>query len=271
MSIYEIAAYFFVYGFLGWCTEVAFAAVKERRFVNRGFLNGPICPVYGFGVVSVTVLLAGVKDRLVILYITSVLLVTALEWLTGFILEKTFHHKWWDYSGMPLNLNGYVCLTFSLIWGVACVFIVKVFHPFVVKGVGFIPDWLLISLQVLLGIAIFADLYVTASGILKFNRHLERMDVIAKELHEISEEVGANIYKGVMETVERREEFQKHLSDVSGDAREKVEKLREDYRELAEKNAKHAKRLMKAFPRMESKNHKEAFKEIRERLSKREK
>lgn len=64
MSIYEITAYFFVYGFLGWCTEVAFAAVKERRFVNRGFLSGPICPVYGFGVVSVAVLLGGVKDRI---------------------------------------------------------------------------------------------------------------------------------------------------------------------------------------------------------------
>lgn len=172
---------------------------------------------------------------------------------------------------MPFNLNGYVCPAFSLVWGVACVFIMKVLHPLVMKGVGVLPDWVLIGTQAVFAIAMFADLYVTASGILKFNKHLERMDAIAKELHEISEEVGVNIYKSVMETLERREEIQKHLEDVSDDIKEKSEKLRADYRELAEKNAQNAARLLKAFPRMESKNHEEPFKTIREILGKRKK
>ena len=104
-ELYFITLYFFVYGFLGWCTEVAFAAWKEHRFVNRGFLNGPICPIYGFGVTMVVRFLSPYKANLVLLYITSVILVTALEWLTGFILEKLFHNKWWDYSKMPLNIG----------------------------------------------------------------------------------------------------------------------------------------------------------------------
>ena len=96
MGIYEILAYFFVYGVLGWCVEVAFAAVKEGRFVNRGFLNGPICPIYGVGVVSVIFSLQGFSESLLILYLASAVLVTFIEWLTGYVMDRIFHQKWWD-------------------------------------------------------------------------------------------------------------------------------------------------------------------------------
>ena len=164
--LYYLFQCFFIYAFLGWCTEVAFAAFKERRFVNRGFLNGPICPVYGFGVVAVIHFLTPLRSNLLLLYLGSAILVTAIEWLTGFILEKVFHNKWWDYSNMPLNLNGYVCLLFSLIWGVFCVFIVDVFHPLIDTLLSHIPFLVGIILVCILVIAGLADLYVTASGIL---------------------------------------------------------------------------------------------------------
>ena len=137
MSVYFILLYFFVYGFLGWCTEVAFAGVKEGKFVNRGFLNGPICPIYGVGVAVVVSCLDGLKDNLILLYISSVVLVTALEWFTGFILDKLFHNKWWDYSSMPLNLNGYVCLLFSLIWGCLLYTSSRILFGFITKAEGF--------------------------------------------------------------------------------------------------------------------------------------
>ena len=91
--LYYLFQCFFIYAFLGWCTEVAFAAFKERRFVNRGFLNGPICPVYGFGVVAVIHFLTPLRSNLLLLYLGSAILVTAIEWLTGFILEKVFHNQ----------------------------------------------------------------------------------------------------------------------------------------------------------------------------------
>lgn len=104
MTYYDILFSFFIYGFLGWCSEVAFAAFKQHSFVNRGFLNGPICPIYGIGVTVVVASLQPYVGNLILLYITSTILVTFLEWLTGFLLEKMFHHRWWDYSEMPLNI-----------------------------------------------------------------------------------------------------------------------------------------------------------------------
>lgn len=261
MNGYEIIICFFIYGFLGWCTEVAFAAVKEKRFVNRGFLNGPICPIYGVGVVMVVQLLIPYKSDLILLYTVSVIVVTALEWLTGFALDKIFHNKWWDYSNMPFNLNGYVCLLFSLIWGVACVAIVKWIHPFIYKGVGFLPAWFVISLDVVFGIAILADLFATVSKILKVNKHLERMEEIATELHRISDELGQNISKGVLEVSERRD-------DISEEMAEKIAELKQRYKELAVHNAKSMKRLMKAFPRMTPRKHKEIVEELKNYLKK---
>lgn len=268
MSFYDSILCFFLYGFLGWCTEVAFAAVKEKRFVNRGFLNGPICPVYGFGVVTVVCFLNNWKEDILLLYIASIVVVTAIEWFTGFLLEKLFHNKWWDYSDMPLNLNGYVCLLFSLIWGAGCVVIVKLLHPVFYKGITYIPRPLGIFLIAVLGIAAFADLYATASNILKMNRRLEKMEEIAKELHRISEGLGANIYEDVMEAMEKKDELSEDIKEkmqgVAEDARERSAQLRSSYMELKEKNLKQAKRFLKAFPHMNSKRYKEALKDLQE-------
>ena len=142
MQIYYLMLYFFVYGFLGWCTEVAYATTKQRKFVNRGFLNGPICPIYGVGVTVVVYFLTPYKDNLILLYVLSTVLVTVLEGLTGYLMDKIFHHKWWDYTNQPLNIGGYVCLIFSLVWGVACVLIVRVIHPVIHKILTFIPHTL---------------------------------------------------------------------------------------------------------------------------------
>lgn len=266
MELYEIILCFFIYGFLGWCTEVAFAAGKEQRFVNRGFLNGPICPIYGVGVVAVVVLLEPYENNLFILYVASIIVVTALEWVTGFILEKLFHSKWWDYSNMPLNLNGYVCLLFSLIWGVACVAIVKWIHPFIFKGVKILPVWFGTILLVLLGIGMLADLYVTVTNILQMNRHLARMEEIAAELRKISDELGANISENVLEAIEKKEDIAEDMQEYSEELKERAEELREKYRDIKFKNARSVRRILRAFPRMKSRKHSEAMDDLREYL-----
>ncbi len=297
--MYHYLLNFFIYGFLGWCTEVAFAAFKEHHFVNRGFLNGPICPIYGFGVSTVILFLTPFQDNLLLLYLVSTIVVTALEWLTGFLLEKLFHSRWWDYSNMPLNLNGYVCLLFSLIWGVACIFIVKVFHPLIAAGIHFLPHtlgWILIAV---FGIMILIDTYVTASGIFKMNKRLERMEQIAEELHSISDRLGENIYKNVMETLEFKDDYKKHFDELvqqlqerreyfSEDLRERREELSEDIRERREEftedikehmkellehyqdlrnhSNKLHKRIVKAFPHMHSSRYSNALKDLQDYL-----
>ena len=230
-ELYFIALYFFVYGFLGWCTEVAFAAWKEHRFVNRGFLNGPICPVYGIGVTLVVHFLSPYRSNLIILYITSTILVTALEWLTGFILERVFHNKWWDYSNMPLNLNGYVCLLFSLIWGVACVLIVDFIHPVIHKLLLYIPVIVGVIILIRLGIGMFADLYVTASGILKMNKRLAAMQEIADELHEISDKIGENIYKNTIAAMETQDAIKDSVTEKQEELKDSFTAKQEEFKD----------------------------------------
>ena len=132
-SYYEYLWYFVVYAFLGWCSEVIFATLKSGKFVNRGFLNGPVCPIYGFGAVLVIFCLTPIKENVLILFIGSTILTTLLEGFTGFILEKMFHTNWWDYSNEPFNFKGYVCARFSVLWGFACILIVDVFHPLIIN------------------------------------------------------------------------------------------------------------------------------------------
>ena len=272
-ELYYFALSFFVYGFLGWCTEVAYAAAKQGKFVNRGFLNGPICPVYGIGVGVVVQFLTPVENNLVLLYISSTILVTVIEGITGFLLERIFHNKWWDYSEQPLNIGGYVCVLFSLIWGVFCVLIVKIIHPLIYKVLTMIPLVLGIVVMACLAVGLLADLYVTASGILKMNRRLEAMEKIAAELKDLSNKVGENIYENVMEGMEFQEEKKEQFSNAREGLKERLEEpkarmeeLKAKYEEMAENRTKVGERLVKAFPKMQSRQHKEIFEELRERV-----
>lgn len=253
MTIYDIGMCFFIYGFLGWCSEVAFAAVKSRQFVNRGFLSGPICPVYGVGVTMIVFLTQSLEGRMGVLFAVSAVLVSALEWFTGFLLEKLFHHKWWDYSMMPLNISGYICLPFSILWGVVCVIIVRFLHPAFYKAYSFLPQWLgIVLLSTLFG-GLGADLCVTVSGILKLNKKLEVMEEIAGELHRISDQIGENIYQNMRDGLE--------LGDK---AKERAKMLKQKYEQLLNNPSGFDRRILRAFPRMQSRKHKELLEEFKE-------
>lgn len=280
MQLYYFMLYFYVYGFLGWCTEVCYATLREKRFVNRGFLNGPICPVYGVGVGMVVFLLASQDWSLVSLYVVSTGLVTAIEGITGYLMDKMFHHKWWDYSNQPLNIGGYVCLLFSLAWGIACVLIVRVIHPIIYRGLTWMPVTLGIVILSILSAALFADVCTTTAGIMKLNKKLETMEKIAIELKEISNLLGENLHENVMETLERSEEARIHLDMAASELREKWgnisdEKkewmelkdkyagLKNKYDELSERSSLVTRRLIEAFPRMESRFYKDHLTELK--------
>lgn len=270
MSIYYSILYFFVYGFLGWCTEVIFAAFKQHRFVNRGFLNGPICPIYGVGVTLVIACLEAFQSNLLLLYISSVILVTVLEGVTGWAMDKLFHNKWWDYSKLPFNIRGYVCLLFSLIWGVACVFIVYFVHPLIHQVLSLIPHTAGIALIAILGIALLSDMIVTTSAIVKFNQYLELLKHITDELHAISNQIGAELYQNVMHVLDMQESSRQKLDDVklevSEEIRMQIVELKTRAQNLGEKVPKPARRLLKAFPKLESRNYKAQLELFRQKL-----
>lgn len=119
LTFYELLWYFAIYSFLGWCMEVVFCTVRTGKLVNRGFLNGPVCPIYGFGMVIVLAVLGRFSDNVALLFFGGMALTSALELAGGWALKRFFHTTWWDYSDKPMNLGGYICLQFSLAWGCA--------------------------------------------------------------------------------------------------------------------------------------------------------
>lgn len=253
-SMADVILSFFLYGFLGWCSEVAFAAVRYRKFVNRGFLNGPICPIYGFGVISVVLMLYDYQSNLIGLYCLSVVVATLLEWITGVVLERLFHHRWWDYSDMPFNIQGYICLPFSLLWGIACVLVVRFLFPLTQKIIWLLPEVIQIILIGIFLLVFLADLYVTVHEIFRLNMKLEKMQEITDELEAVSVHLGENLSKGVIHAVDRRKML-----------RHKVE---ERYQEHVKNLSYTNKRLLQAFPAIRSLRYKKQLQILKEYLDK---
>lgn len=228
-NCYELVWIFIIYAFIGWCTEVSYAALDRGIFVNRGFLNGPYCPIYGCGVVIVVAVLTPLKDNLLILFIGSFLLASILEYITGYLLEKVFHNQWWDYSDKPFNIHGYVCLKFSIYWGLACTFIMDVLHPIIYKGITLMPHIVGMILICIIMTVFFVDCGITVATILKFNKRLKIMDEMAERIHKLSDEIGENIYENVTDIVEKSGEFQEthaelldKLAETTGAAKDKI-------------------------------------------------
>ena len=293
--LYHLLWFFFVYAFLGWCAEVGYAATKTGKFVNRGFLNGPWCPVYGFGVVIVLGCLDPLSGNLPLLFLGSVALTSALEWLTGFVLEKLFHQRWWDYSDEPFNLTGYICLRFSLMWGFACLFVVKLLHPTVVLAVDLLPrplGWVLLAgLCAALGV----DLAATVSAIAQLNRRLVLLDELAGRIRDASDGLGEDLADKVLDAAERgadwREDWEdlaqrmaqrraqrraalaeglddlrEDLQDRAEASRQQLQEWRASAQELLDKSSRGQRRLLRAFPSLRSVDHRAALERLRRRL-----
>lgn len=139
----ELLIKFTVYSFLGWLCETVYCSVGQRKFVYRGFLNGPVCPIYGFGALLVLFFLMDVKDNLLALFTAGMVVTTVLEYLTSFLMEKLFHAKWWDYSNKPFNIHGRVCLLNSVLFGMLAVLLAHFVAPAVDRLTNLTPAWLL--------------------------------------------------------------------------------------------------------------------------------
>jgi uncharacterized membrane protein len=134
--------FFFFYCLCGWVWESCYVSARQRRWVNRGFLHGPLLPIYGFGAIIILLVTLRVQDSLWLIYLFGMVAATALEYVTGAAMEALFHVRYWDYSNQKCNLNGHICLTCSLAWGVFSVLLVRLIHPPVARLVLAIPQFL---------------------------------------------------------------------------------------------------------------------------------
>ncbi len=158
--VMELLFLFLVYSFLGWTLEVIAIAIKEKKFVNRGIISGPFCLIYGIVAVIITVALRDI-DTWYGLFIGSLIYATFIEFIAGKILEKFNKHKWWDYSQKKFNLDGYICLEYSLIWGILGVLALRVFNPFFIFLFHFVNFY--VSSIVVIAIIIFIIIDFLAS------------------------------------------------------------------------------------------------------------
>ena len=290
LSFYDIVIYFVLFAIAGYICEVIFAAIVLGKFVNRGFLNGPWCPIYGFGVVIVAICLKPLSKSLLVLFIGSVLLTSVLEYFTGFILEKVFDQKWWDYSDDKFNLGGYICLRFSLLWGVACTAVVKLVLPAVDAVIRVVPHFVGLIVTGVIVALMLIDLSATVITIMGIKKKIRLIDSTVAKLKAGTEDMGGFISKETLIVKDKYEEIAKTAGEKKAEFTGKKDALAKAVAEKREANAerreeiaksveeKYAaflksvgekrgeRRLMKAFPSLREKRVDSSLGRLREQL-----
>lgn len=263
--------WFFLYGFIGWGVEVVYAAIKTHKLVNRGFLCGPICPIYGFGMVGLvySVSLIPMPDSgsmsAVAIFFIGMFLTTAIELVGGWALFKIYHIRWWDYSDMKFNLGGYICPQFSLLWGLGSVLMIKVVHPLLARGSNPMPFKIMLILDIVLFVLFAVDVAVSTAAAIGLNKYLREIDELRARLRVTSDKLTTVLGTSAMtaDTILDEQKLQLALAKLEG--RENADALRAEVTvrvaELREKlaAADHdflgAHRLLRAFPDMKSLNY----------------
>ena len=249
MTIYDVLWYFMIYSMVGWMVEVAFHAVTVGKVINRGFLNGPVCPVYGSGVLVVLSVLNilgtafGVETDLekaspLLLFVVGLIFATLIELIAGFLLDKLFHARWWDYRDRKFNLNGYICLGFSIVWGLAIAFVLRVIQPFFDHLIDLIPVFLGWIVLIFVYIMFITDIVITVMTILKLNKQLEHMQKMEAAMLRVSDGMSEVIATNTMKTMDRLEESRQKSEERKEAFREKAEERKENLREKAEERRK---------------------------------
>ncbi|MDO4865569.1 MAG: putative ABC transporter permease [Clostridia bacterium] len=203
----NIILQFFIFGLAGWCMEVILKYRQFHRFINRGFLTGPILPIYGFGVILITVVvgnLASVESGIVMTFALSLVICGIVEYLTSFVLEKIFHARWWDYSQKPMNLHGRVWIGNLVLFGLAGVAIIHIVNPFLFNALDRVPINVRKATALVL-LAVLAADYVISYFVLK----LVKVGVDSSEADNTEE-----ISKEVRQLLTNRSYFYRRFSDA---------------------------------------------------------
>lgn len=234
IPFYMIVFFFFIYSFLGWISEVGYAYHNRKIFVNRGFLFGPLCPIYGSSLVLVIVLTNEIKSNLLLLFIFATIITSALEYFTGVILENLFKLKWWDYTDDPFNLHGYICLHFSIMWGVVTTVIIKIIHPVINSLVLAIPTFITIPLFYVLVFLVLLDFCFTLKSLIQLKPIIVELSKITSELK--------NRYISILSITKEKTLDKVDLSEIS------IKDLLSKYNNYYNGLSFNHKRLLKAFP-----------------------
>lgn len=183
--MYDIEKYvllFFIYAFLGWIMEVIGKLIQQKKFINRGFLIGPYCPIYGHGAILITILLSRYKANPFILFFMAILICSILEYATSYFMEKIFHARWWDYSQYKFNINGRICLRTMIPFGILGCFIIYISNPLFLEIIEKIPQ------SILLVLCIFLVSIFIIDNLISFNI-IRNVQTTGKKIKDNTEEI----------------------------------------------------------------------------------
>ena len=237
-NIKDIFLWFLLYRCIGWIYETILCSVKERRFINRGFLNGPYCPIYGVGAV-VNLLALGRFTNPAVLFFAGAIMDCTLEYITSWGMEKLFHARWWDYSHYRFNIQGRICLLGAIVFGFGGVLIIDVVQPQVERLTAMIP---LLAVHVICAVAaivVIIDTIVTVVGIVGLS---ERLAKFSEAVQERAEKAGDSWQWG-------KEEFREKMHDLSESSQERVANMRQLVSSALNWQQR---RMIRSFPRMRS-------------------
>ncbi|WP_295587581.1 hypothetical protein [uncultured Oscillibacter sp.] len=177
---------FFFYCFCGWVWESCYVSLCQRRWVNRGFLHGPLLPIYGSGAILILFVTLPAANHLWLVYLLGLAAATALEYVTGAVMERLFGVRYWDYTHHKFNLNGYICLSSSVAWGFFSVLLVRFIHPPVARLLADVPSFLVDPAALALTVAFTVDVVRSVQEALDLREMLTRLTEENEELRRLA-------------------------------------------------------------------------------------
>lgn len=261
IDVYHLLNWLIIYSFFGWVWETCYVSVKSGKFVNRGFINGPLCTIYGFGAVSVYAILRPVSDNILYLYVGGVVVATALEYVTAVLMESIFHTSWWDYSDNKFNFQGRICLGASLGWGFFTVLLFKVLHPVVESVVALYPVFVGEIGVCVIGVGYIIDFAFSAAAAFRIHEKLPAIEAAMEQakdemlvrMHEKVASVGF-AKEATLESVKERladvevlREMEQKRAAVAAEISAELQKRKET---MAAKAGHNMRRFVKSYPNL---------------------
>ncbi len=215
---YHWITFFYLYCFFGWIFESTYVSLKTRRFVNRGFLRLPMLPLYGTGAVMMLWVSLPVKDNLFLVYLFGVIAATILEYVTGYVMERLFKMKYWDYSNQRFNLNGYICLSSSIAWGFLTIFMTEIIHRPIAEFVLGLNPTVEFCFVFVVSVLFATDFVKSTKEALDLGRALEAMTKLKEEAEEMQLQLALLKEEASLKAAEIRESAADRVSGLRSDA-----------------------------------------------------
>lgn len=286
-SILQWMLFFYIYCFFGWIIESTYVSVCTGNWVNRGFMRGPVIPIYGTGAIIILFAVIPFRTSPILVFILGTIAASVLEFVTGFVMERIYKVRYWDYSDKPFNLCGYICLFNSLCWGVLSILLIYLVHSWVEKGVLFLNDMVLLSIDSGISSLFIVDFFNSSTTAVELKKMLANSQKLKDDLMNVHNKM-IEFNTAIANGKEKMDELKKmslqelyisardNITNIALDKdspelqnlKKKLDSLKDKYykRMLAEDKAKF--KLLKNNPKAVSYKYKESFREMMDKAKK---